>query len=133
MIESANELAKKESEAAVGNRQPIDVTFRNISYTVKIEDKSKEQSSLPFFKQYTEKTILNNLSGIFKSGQVTAIMGASGAGKTTLLNAISCRIQEKNVQGVRAANGQPFSYENFGDFANYVMQQDVLMETMTVR
>jgi ABC-type multidrug transport system ATPase subunit len=133
MIESANELAKKESEAAAGIGQPIDITFRNITYNVKIEDKSVKQSSLPCFKQYTEKTILNNLSGIFKSGQLTAIMGASGAGKTTLLNAIACRIHEKNIQGVKAANGQPFTFENFGDFANYVMQQDVLMETMTVR
>ena len=30
-------------------------------------------------------------------------------------------------------NGVPYKQEDFGDFANYVMQQDILMETLTVR
>jgi ABC-type multidrug transport system ATPase subunit len=79
------------------------------------------------------KLLLNNLSGIFKSGKLTAIMGASGAGKTTLLNMLACRIQSKNVNGSITANHSPYNFDNFGDFANYVMQQDLLMETLTVR
>lgn len=31
------------------------------------------------------------------------------------------------------ANNVPYSYDNFGDFANYVMQTDVLLQTLTVR
>jgi ABC-type multidrug transport system ATPase subunit len=27
----------------------------------------------------------------------------------------------------------PYGFENFGDFGNYVMQQDILLQTMTVR
>lgn len=60
-------------------------------------------------------------------------MGASGAGKTTLLNALSCRINAKSLSGSMTANGVNYDQESFGDFANYVMQQDVLMETLTVR
>ena len=48
------------------------------------------------------KKILHKISGIFKAGEVTAIMGASGAGKTTLLNIISCRID--SFQGKIYAN-----------------------------
>ena len=80
-----------------------------------------------------DKTLLRNLSGIFKAGKLTAIMGASGAGKTTLLNAIACRIQSKNLTGDISANGVPYDHDSFGDFANYVMQQDILLETLTVR
>ena len=58
-------------------------------------------------------------------------MGASGAGKTTLLNLIACRI---NIQtGTIMANNTTYNYENFRNFANYVMQTDILMGTLTVR
>lgn len=59
-------------------------------------------------------------------------MGASGAGKTTLLNILSCRINYEKG-GKLYANNLEYNYNTFGDFANYVMQSDVLMETLTVR
>ena len=59
-------------------------------------------------------------------------MGASGAGKTTLLNVLACRI-DPSEEGNLYANNLRYSYETFGDFANYVMQTDVLMQTLTVR
>jgi len=64
---------------------------------------------------------------------MTAIMGASGAGKTTLLNVLACRVPVKLLEGEMRANETIYNYENFGDFANYVMQSDVLMQTLTVR
>ena len=74
-----------------------------------------------------DKMLLDNLSGMFKSGRLTAIMGASGAGKTTLLNVVSGRIESKKLKGSISANGQPYKFKNFGDFANYVTQKDILM------
>lgn len=79
-----------------------------------------------------DKHILHDVTGIFKAGELSAIMGASGAGKTTLLNLLACRI--KNTSGgTLHTNKDPYSGENFGDFANYVMQTDVLMQTLTVK
>ena len=60
-------------------------------------------------------------------------MGPSGAGKTTLLNAISCRIQSKMLCGNVYANGYPYDFDRFGDFANFVTQKDILIETLTVK
>ncbi len=59
-------------------------------------------------------------------------MGASGAGKTTLLNVLACRVNH-NEEGKLYANKLQYDYEAFGYFANYVMQTDVLMQTLTVR
>jgi ABC-type lipoprotein export system ATPase subunit len=74
-------------------------------------------------------------------------MGASGAGKTTLLNIISCRIPFvksstvtdskmkvlDKATGNLLANDTSYDFTSFGDFANYVMQEDVLLQSLTVR
>jgi ABC-type multidrug transport system ATPase subunit len=57
----------------------------------------------------TEKHILNGISGIFKAGTVTAIMGASGAGKTTLLNILACRINS-HITGKLYANREVYDF-----------------------
>jgi ABC-type multidrug transport system ATPase subunit len=58
-------------------------------------------------------------------------MGVSGCGKTSLLNILSCRIIPKS--GHIKANSETYNYDSFGNFGNYVMQQDYLMQTLTVR
>jgi len=78
------------------------------------------------------KHIIKNVSGVFKAGEVSAILGASGAGKTSLLNIVACRISHKS-KGKLCANNKEYTYDTFGDFANYVMQSDLLMQTLTVR
>ena len=63
-------------------------------------------------------------------------MGASGAGKTSLLNILACRItpnRKVQISGSVLFNMRPYTYHTFGDFANYVMQNDILMQTLTVR
>jgi len=52
---------------------------------------------------------LKNVSGIFKAGKISAIMGASGAGKTTLLNLLACRIKHE-INGKTYANNLEYSY-----------------------
>lgn len=58
-------------------------------------------------------------------------MGTSGAGKTTLLNILAGRITD--FQGELFANHTPYDFNSFGGFANYVMQGEIMMQTMTVR
>lgn len=60
-------------------------------------------------------------------------MGPSGSGKTTLLNILAGRITSSQLSGSITANGVPYDSESFGNFGNYVMQQDILMQTLTVR
>lgn len=67
---------------------------------------------------------------------MTAILGSSGAGKTSLLNILACRVKSSSkvtLRGQLLANGLEYSYDQFSQFASYVMQNDILMETMTPR
>ncbi|GEQ67738.1 hypothetical protein JCM33374_g1403 [Metschnikowia sp. JCM 33374] len=80
-----------------------------------------------------QRVILNDISGWVKPGQVTALMGASGAGKTTLLNALSDRLTSGVItDGVRMVNGRPLD-SSFQRSIGYVQQQDLHLETSTVR
>ncbi|KAL4474939.1 hypothetical protein ABPG74_001635 [Tetrahymena malaccensis] len=102
-------------------KRGVDITWKNVTYTAHTKKYHRE--------------ILKGLSGICKQGEMTAIMGSSGAGKTTLLNILCCRAENTNevkLTGEITANGQPFDARSFSNFAAYVMQEDLIMETMTV-
>lgn len=57
---------------------PFFLLFKNISYSRRENVLARER-----------KTILRNVSGDFRPGELTAIMGASGAGKTTLMDILA--------------------------------------------
>jgi ABC-type Fe3+/spermidine/putrescine transport system ATPase subunit len=90
------ELNQNKSMPIIDHKKSIDITFHNISYSVEVE-KAHVGPRLPCRKEYEQKQLLNSVSGIFRAGQVTAIMGASGAGKTTLLNVLACRVPSKQL------------------------------------
>lgn len=109
----------------------IDLYFSNLSYSVTNYFKPARFAK----KTAIKRNILNGLSGIAKSGELCAIMGASGAGKTSLLNILSCRINNNppktEIKGEFFANGKKYSSYEYPRFAAYVMQNDVLFETLT--
>ncbi|XP_026500691.2 dnaJ homolog subfamily C member 10-like [Vanessa tameamea] len=87
-----------------------------------------------------KKTILTNVSGHFKSGQLTAIMGPSGAGKTTLLNALT-GFSVEGVKGkIRAGDsicelGRNEKYQDLKEYRKkscYILQDDRLNPLFTV-
>ena len=76
--------------------------------------------------------LLNNVSGWVRPGTLTALMGVSGAGKTTLLNALAQRVSYGTVVGDFYLDGRPLPV-SFKRNVAYVQQQDVHLETSTVR
>ena len=48
-----------------------------------------------------EKTIIDNITGVAKPGEITAIMGESGAGKTSLLNILSFRTKNSKICNIK--------------------------------
>ena len=78
------------------------------------------------------KAILQDVRAYMPSGSITAIIGGSGSGKTSMLNALSHRIKSGRLD----TNGS-ILYNGNTDLSTirsaYVMQQDILLETLTVR
>jgi len=91
--------------------------------------KSKKQRNLAMSPS---KPILNNVSAQIPSGSLTAILGASGSGKTSLLNTMSQRMRGSRLKklGDILYNGNT---ELSSIRSAYVMQNDVLLPTLTVR
>lgn len=78
------------------------------------------------------RRLLDNVNGWVKPGTLTALMGVSGAGKTTLLDVLAQRVSIGVVAGDILVNGQPLM-PNFPRRTGYVQQQDLHLETTTVR
>ncbi|DAZ97769.1 TPA: hypothetical protein N0F65_009515 [Lagenidium giganteum] len=83
----------------------------------------------PRTSQLEEKTILNDVSGHARPGELVVLMGPSGAGKSSLLDCISGR--NPAVQGAITVNGQPWT-KSLKRLASYVVQDDLFYETITV-
>ena len=78
------------------------------------------------------KIILDNVDAEIGSGTLTAIIGGSGSGKTSLLNVLSRRVASSSLKttGLVLYNGM----SKLSRVSNaYVMQNDVLLPTLTVR
>jgi ATP-binding cassette subfamily G (WHITE) protein 2 (PDR) len=92
--------------------------WRDVHYTVKIKTEHRE--------------ILGGVDGWVKPGTLTALMGASGAGKTTLLDVLANRVTTGVVTGNMFVNGH-LRDSSFQRSTGYVQQQDLHLETATVR
>ncbi|KAK8050784.1 ABC transporter [Apiospora phragmitis] len=119
--------------------EPMDVQIRNLSVTVDTSPSIMDPSTYPELFSIgksstgpTTKTLLHSVDASFQPGSLTAILGGSGSGKTTLLNTVAermfssrlsqtGRITFNDAEGVHSARHA------------YVMQQDVLLPTLTVR
>jgi ATP-binding cassette subfamily G (WHITE) protein 1 len=89
-------------------------------------------------KKAKEKSILTQVNGLFRAGRLTAVMGASGAGKTSLLNilaAVTSVSGKSRMEGIIRINGQTIAEHGIKmkNVSGYVHQDDVLLDTMTVR
>ena len=71
------------------------------------------------------RTILKSVSGRFKPGCLTAVMGSSGAGKTTLLNILAGHVT-LGVSGTIKVNGKQKKQKVFEKISAYIMQDDKL-------
>ncbi|CAI7779759.1 unnamed protein product, partial [Closterium sp. NIES-53] len=86
-----------------------------------------------FRRKRVRRQILTGVNGEARSGEVTAIMGASGGGKTTLLNILAQRISSGRRRGTVELDAAEVCAGTMRRVSAYVMQDDVLFPSLTVR
>ncbi|KAI9261221.1 ABC-2 type transporter-domain-containing protein [Helicostylum pulchrum] len=93
-------------------------SWHHIDYTVPVKGGTRQ--------------LLNNVGGIVKPGNLTALMGSSGAGKTTLLDVLAKRKTIGTIEGNIYLNGEPLA-NDFERITGYCEQMDVHNPNATVR
>ncbi|KAL1643823.1 hypothetical protein SLS61_009139 [Didymella pomorum] len=114
---------------------PVSVRLDHLSVSV---DESPNAFATLFTKRKAPtshshaKNILDDVSADLPCGTLTAIIGGSGSGKTSLLNQMSGRMKGNRIStsGRTLFNGS----EDISSIKSaYVIQQDILLPTLTVR
>ncbi|KAJ1269487.1 hypothetical protein BS78_07G215800 [Paspalum vaginatum] len=107
--------------------RPLSLVFDHINYFV---DMPKEMTK----NGVTEKKLqlLEDVSGAFRPGVLTALMGITGAGKTTLLDVLAGRKTGGYIEGTIKIAGYPKKQETFSRISGYCEQSDIHSPNLTV-
>ncbi|KAF9614059.1 hypothetical protein IFM89_014859 [Coptis chinensis] len=106
---------------------PYSITFDNIKYSVDMPEEMKVQGI-----EEDRLLLLKDISGAFRPGVLTALMGVSGAGKTTLMDVLAGRKTGGYVEGSITISGYPKKQETFARISGYCEQTDIHSPNVTV-
>ncbi|KAK2970232.1 hypothetical protein RJ640_021668 [Escallonia rubra] len=108
--------------------EPMTITFEKVQYFVDIPKKMRRQGS-----EQKRLQLLQDVTGAFRPGVLTALMGVSGAGKTTLLDVLSGRKTGGVIIGDVRIGGHPKVQETYARISGYCEQTDIHSSQITVK
>ncbi|GLJ08413.1 hypothetical protein SUGI_0088240 [Cryptomeria japonica] len=108
--------------------KPLTMSFSNIQYFVDMPQEITQQG-------VTDKRLqlLQDVTGVFRPGILTALMGVSGAGKTTLMDVLAGRKTTGHIEGEIRISGFPKKQETFSRISGYCEQNDIHSPQLTTR
>ncbi|KAI9192853.1 hypothetical protein LWI28_028478 [Acer negundo] len=107
--------------------QPHSMSFSNINYFVDVPLELKQEGIVEDRLQ-----LLVNITGAFRPGVLTALVGVSGAGKTTLMDVLAGRKTGGIIEGDVHISGYPKRQETFARISGYCEQNDIHSPGITV-
>ncbi|KAL5771311.1 hypothetical protein ACOSP7_015465 [Xanthoceras sorbifolium] len=107
--------------------QPHSMSFSNINYFVDVPLELKQEGIGADRLQ-----LLVNITGTFRPGVLTALVGVSGAGKTTLMDVLAGRKTGGIIEGNIQISGYPKRQETFARVSGYCEQNDIHSPGLTV-
>uniref|UniRef100_A0A2P2K9X4 Uncharacterized protein MANES_04G106100 n=2 Tax=Rhizophora mucronata TaxID=61149 RepID=A0A2P2K9X4_RHIMU len=107
--------------------EPHSITFDDVVYSVDMPLEMKSQGVVE-----DKLVLLKGVSGAFRPGVLTALMGVSGAGKTTLMDVLAGRKTGGYIEGNITISGYPKKQETFARIAGYCEQNDIHSPHVTV-
>ncbi|KAL8129568.1 hypothetical protein V2J09_018723 [Rumex salicifolius] len=107
--------------------QPLSMAFSNVNYFVDVPLELKQQGIMEDRLQ-----LLVNVTGAFRPGVLTALVGVSGAGKTTLMDVLAGRKTGGVIEGDVYISGYPKKQESFARVSGYCEQNDIHSPCLTV-
>ncbi|KAL8123018.1 pleiotropic drug resistance protein 1-like [Apium graveolens] len=124
LSESANQNKKK---GMILPFEPYSLTFDDIKYSVDMPKEMKEQGI-----GEDKLLLLKGVTGAFRPGVLTALMGVSGAGKTTLMDVLAGRKTGGYIKGDITVSGYPKKQETFARISGYCEQNDIHSPHVTI-
>ncbi|GAB2293477.1 transcription factor [Dionaea muscipula] len=104
------------------------MSFNDVNYYVDMPPEMKAQGVTEDRLQ-----LLREVTGAFRPGVLTALMGVSGAGKTTLMDVLAGRKTGGYIEGDIRISGFPKKQETFARISGYCEQTDIHSPQVTVR
>ncbi|XP_039051271.1 pleiotropic drug resistance protein 1-like isoform X2 [Hibiscus syriacus] len=126
-VGSVNEANHKRKRGMVLPFEPLSMSFDEIKYAVDMPQEMKAQG---ISEERLE--LLKGVSGAFRPGVLTALMGVSGAGKTTLMDILAGRKTGGYVEGMIKISGYLKKQETFARISGYCEQTDIHSPHVTV-
>ncbi|XP_042473406.1 pleiotropic drug resistance protein 2-like isoform X1 [Zingiber officinale] len=107
--------------------QPLSLAFHHVNYYVDMPAEMKSQGV-----EEDRLQLLSDVSGAFRPGVLTALVGVSGAGKTTLMDVLAGRKTGGYIEGEISISGYPKNQETFARISGYCEQNDIHSPYMTI-
>ncbi|KAF5770586.1 putative pleiotropic drug resistance protein PDR/CDR [Helianthus annuus] len=107
--------------------KPLSLAFDHVNYYVDMPAEMKAQGI-----EDDRLQLLEDVSGAFRPGVLTALVGVSGAGKTTLMDVLAGRKTGGYIDGNISISGFLKKQETFARVSGYCEQNDIHSPHVTV-